>query len=89
MVAMALVSIAAACNTEPKGHEVTVTPGVTVFRNGEVLPGDTIVCRASNGAVGAGVPERGGAVTNSNGVTVETDPNGIVTASCAPSISSS
>jgi len=83
------VSVAAACNTEPNGHRVTVTPGVTVLRNGEAVPGDAIVCRALNGTAGAVVPDRGHGVANSAGLTVETDANGIVTASCAPSIPSS
>ena len=85
---VAVATLAAACNTEPDGHRVTVTPGVTVFRSGEVLPGDTIVCRASNGTAGAVVPERGGGVGNSAGLTVQIEANGIVTASCAPSLSS-
>ena len=89
MTAFVLAILAAGCGTEPTGHRVTVTPGVTVFRDGEASPGDTIVCRALNGTVGAVVPERGGGVGASAGLTVETDANGIVTASCAPSISSS
>lgn len=86
---LSIAFVATACNTEPNGHRVTVTPGVTVFRNGEVLPGDTVVCRTSNGILSQGVPERGAGVSNSAGISVETDPDGIVTASCAPSISSS
>ena len=85
LLALAVV----ACNKERAAQRVTVTPGVTVFSHGGVLPGDMITCRASNGSVGAGAPERGGEVSNSASVTVSTDANGVVTASCAPSISSS
>lgn len=65
---------------------LAVTPGGTVFQNGEVLPGDTIVCRASNGTVGAVVPERRGGVGNSADLRVDVDADGIATASCALSL---
>ena len=88
VLALAFV-FAVACHAARSPQRITVSPGVTVFRDAEVLPGDMIICRASNGTAGAGVPERGGGVSNSAGITVDVDPQGVVSVSCAPSISSS
>jgi hypothetical protein len=86
IVASVLV-IVGGCSGDPAPREVIVSPGTTVFEeDDDVRPGDTIICRASDGEAGALVPEPGTGVGNSAGLDIAVEADGRIVVRCARTI---
>jgi hypothetical protein len=83
-----LTVLAVACSGDDRApREVVVSPGITAFEPGDdVRPGDTIICRASNGDVIELVPPPISRVFAGSDISIEVHADGRVDVHCTKKI---